>query len=113
MSHEFTAEDDGQRAGRESVVGNRFLHNAESAAKAIVLRNEILHQEGKTVGRILRYRQSSSQRPARVITNHGGGGKVIRLSGGYLGQRPASGCPQATGTVGKASYRKVPEVQDA
>ncbi len=47
MGHELSAEGDGQRASREGASGDGLFQNAESAAKAIILRREIANEEGK------------------------------------------------------------------
>ena len=48
VGDEFSAQGDRERAGREGAGGDGLFQNAESVAKAIVLRDEIAHQERKS-----------------------------------------------------------------
>ena len=47
VGDEFSAARHRERASRESACGNSFLDDVESAAKALILRGEIAHEEGK------------------------------------------------------------------
>ena len=48
MGDEFSAESDGDRAGGEGAGGDSFFEKTKGDAKAIVLCDEIAHEEGKT-----------------------------------------------------------------
>jgi hypothetical protein len=56
VGDEFSAEGDRERAGGEGAGGDSLFQDAEGVAKAVVLRGEIAHQEGKT-GFSIRQRQ--------------------------------------------------------
>jgi len=48
VGDELSAEGDRERAGGEGAGGDGLFKDAESAAKAIILRGEIAHEKGKT-----------------------------------------------------------------
>ena len=61
VGDEFSAQSDGQRAGRECADGNRVLQQDEGVAESLFLSAVVAHEEGEAGGRVLGRSQWASR----------------------------------------------------